>query len=570
MALSSALFTGLSGLDVNQARLNVVGNNIANANTVAFKSSRALFKPQFYVTESGGTPPNEHIGVSNPSQRGLGAQVASIEKDFSAGSIEPTGKPTDMAIDGTGFFVVKGDKQSYTRDGSFSLNAANELVTSAGEFVQGYSADKDGNVQAGVLSNLTIPLGTTTTAQATGNVTLEGNLNANGAVANGASVLTSQLVTTAAATAPTGASLLTDLRDTGSGATLYNVGDTLTLAGEKGGRGLPAATLDVTAATTVDDLRNFFNGGLGIDTTVPAIAGNPTPGATLEVDATDPNSARLVVTGNTGTENTLALTGTAFSSTSGTAPMTFADGTNAAGFASNPAGESVHTSFVGYDSLGTPVTVDVTATLESKTSAGNTWRFYVQSGDDTDQSLVVGNGTLTFGTDGKLLDSTGTTITLDRVNTGASTPTTIDLDFSNMTSLTASDSQLVMTAQDGSPLGTLNSYSIGADGTITGAFSNGKTKSLGQIAIATFDNPNGLVDNGGNKFTEGPNSGVAVVAAPLTLGAGAVRSGALEASNVDISKEFINMIISSTGFSASSRVISTSDQLITELLNSAR
>jgi flagellar hook protein FlgE len=139
-----------------------------------------------------------------------------------------------------------------------------------------------------------------------------------------------------------------------------------------------------------------------------------------------------------------------------------------------------------------------------------------------------------------------------------------------MTSLTASDSQLVMTAQDGSPLGTLNSYSIGADGTITGAFSNGKTQSLGQIAIATFDNPNGLVDNGGNKFTEGPNSGLAVVAAPLTLGGGAIRSGALEASNVDISKEFINMILSSTGFSASSRVISTSDQLITELLNSAR
>jgi flagellar hook protein FlgE len=570
MALSSALFTGLSGLDVNQARLNVVGNNIANANTVAFKSSRALFKPQFYVTEGGGTPPSAEFGGTNPSQRGLGAQVAAIEKDFSPGSIDPTGKPTDMAIDGSGFFVVKSDKQSYTRDGSFSLNGSNELVTSAGEFVQGYAADKDGNIQAGALSNLTIPLGTTTTAQATGNVTLEGNLNANGAVANGASVLSSQAMTTVAATAPVAGTLLTDLRDTSSGATLYNVGDTLTLAGDKGGRGLPPATLDVTPATTLGDLQTFFNGGLGIDTTVPAVPGNPTPGTTIDLDGTDPNSVHLVVTGNTGSENALALTGTAFSSSSGSAPMTFADGTNAAGFASNPTGESVHTSFVGYDSLGTPVTVDVTAALESKTSAGNTWRFYVQSGDDTDTNLVVGNGTLTFGTDGKLLDSTGTTVTLDRVNTGASTPTTINLDFNNMTSLTASDSQLVMTAQDGSPLGTLNSYSIGADGTITGAFSNGKTKSLGQVAIATFDNPNGLVDNGGNKFTEGPNSGVAVVAAPLTLGGGAIRSGALEASNVDISKEFINMIISSTGFSASSRVISTSDQLITELLNSAR
>jgi flagellar hook protein FlgE len=139
-----------------------------------------------------------------------------------------------------------------------------------------------------------------------------------------------------------------------------------------------------------------------------------------------------------------------------------------------------------------------------------------------------------------------------------------------MTSLTSSDSQLVMSNQDGSPIGSLSSFSIGADGTITGAFTNGKTQTLGQVAVANFDNPNGLVDDGGNKFSEGPNSGVAVISAPLSLGAGAIRSGALEASNVDISKEFINMIISSTGFSASSRVISTSDQLLTELLNSAR
>src|SRR5436190_6774060 len=102
MALTSTLFTGLSGLDVNQTRLNVVGNNIANVNTIAFKSSRALFKPQFYVTDSGGTPPGGDFGGTNPSQRGLGAVVASIEKDFTNGSIEPTGKPTDLALDGAG------------------------------------------------------------------------------------------------------------------------------------------------------------------------------------------------------------------------------------------------------------------------------------------------------------------------------------------------------------------------------------------------------------------------------------------------------------------------------------
>ena len=98
----------------------------------------------------------------------------------------------------------------------------------------------------------------------------------------------------------------------------------------------------------------------------------------------------------------------------------------------------------------------------------------------------------------------------------------------------------------------------------------GKTRALAQVAVATFDNPNGLIDNGGNLLTEGANSGVAVVSEPMTLGAGAIRAGSLEMSNVDISKEFINMIISSTGFSAASRVITTSDQLLTELLNSAR
>src|SRR5947209_7212001 len=104
MALSSALFTGLSGLDVNQTRLNVVGNNIANVNTVGFKASHALFKPQFYVTDAAGSPATKQFGGTNPSQRGLGATVAAIEKDFAPGSIEPTGKATDFAIDGDGFF----------------------------------------------------------------------------------------------------------------------------------------------------------------------------------------------------------------------------------------------------------------------------------------------------------------------------------------------------------------------------------------------------------------------------------------------------------------------------------
>src|SRR5213079_205412 len=129
MGLTSTLFTGLSGLDVNQTKLNVVGNNIANVNTVAFMASRALFKPQFYVTDQPGSPSTGVFGGENPSQRGLGAVVSSIEKDFSNGAIEPTGRATDLAIDGDGFFVVQGKEQKYTRDGTFTLNQANQMVT---------------------------------------------------------------------------------------------------------------------------------------------------------------------------------------------------------------------------------------------------------------------------------------------------------------------------------------------------------------------------------------------------------------------------------------------------------
>ena len=574
MALTSALFTGLSGLDVNQTRLNVVGNNIANVNTVAFKRSRVLFKPQFYITDRGGAGPSDGFGGANPSQRGLGATVAAVEKDFTTGAIEPTGKMTDLAVDGEGFFVVQGEEQRFTRDGSFNLNSSNQLVTTSGDFVQGYGVDDNGNIVTGSLQNLSIPIGTTTLSKPTENATLEGNLNGGGDAATGASILTSQLITTVGGgAAPDANTLLSNVAAVDAPATpLIANGETFTLRGSRGGRELAQATFTTSATTTVGDFLNFVRQGMEIDATV-ADDGNPatpTAGVAVEADAATANAARLVVTGNLGGENALSLGGTALINSGGKAPFLFADGTNAAGVASNPTGESVHTSFITYDSLGTPLSIDLTAVLESKSDTGNTWRFFATSGDNQGPEPVLGSGTVTFDGEGRLIDSTGTALTIDRTGTGAVTPLSVQLDFSQMTSLTSRESELVMTEQDGSPIGTLNSYSIGAEGLITGSYSNGLTQTLGQVAMAMFSNPQGLVDEGGNQYTAGANSGLPVVTAPLTLGAGSIRSGALELSNVDLSEEFINLIISSTGFSASSRVITTSDQLINELLNSAR
>jgi len=230
------------------------------------------------------------------------------------------------------------------------------------------------------------------------------------------------------------------------------------------------------------------------------------------------------------------------------------------------------------------VTVDVTAYLEEKTDAGSTWRFIAASPENT-RSLqfdpaatgatafygsILSSGTMTFDNTGQLVGSTGNSIALDRSDTGATANQNVLLDFKKMSSLSAKKSTFVMDNQNGNGTGIINGFGIGTDGVITGTFSNGQTRALGQVGIAMFDNPAGLVDQGSNLYIAGGNSGDPAITAPTELNSGAIRSGTLELSNVDLSREFINLIISSTGFTAASRVITTSDQLITELLNTTR
>ncbi|GIW76184.1 MAG: hypothetical protein KatS3mg104_1247 [Phycisphaerae bacterium] len=574
MALTSALFTGLSGLNVNQTRLNVVGNNIANANTVAFKSSRALFAPQFYVTDRAGGPPNADFGGANPSQRGLGATVTAIEKDFSQGTLETTGKLTDLAIDGNGFFIIEGEELRYTRDGAFTLNANNQLVTQRGDYVMGYAADENGTIIEGQLTRLSTPTDSIMQAQPTSRVTMQGNLNPDGDLSTGASVLTSPTtIDIGTGLPPTTATLLSNVSLDGS-TPLFNgtTPDTLTIEGTKGGRTLSELSFELTPTSTVQDLLDFINQGLQIKTDEPGPPGFP-PGATLLPDG------RITIIGQPGTENALSLSGTGFRSTNPAMTLSFAPDAT-----SNPVGESVTTSFEVYDSLGTPVSVNVTAYLVSKDDTGSTWNFIASSPENTRAQTfvpggtgptayygaIISSGTLKFDTEGTLIETTGANITLDRSDTGAVPAQNVTLDFSALTGLSANKSSLVMDNQDGFATGTINGFGISPDGIITGTYSNGQNKVLGRLAIAQFDNPAGLIDEGGNVFAPGGNSGTPIISGPLEFNGGAIRSGTLELSNVDLSREFINMIISSTGFTAASRVISTSDQLLTELLNTTR
>jgi flagellar hook protein FlgE len=184
-------------------------------------------------------------------------------------------------------------------------------------------------------------------------------------------------------------------------------------------------------------------------------------------------------------------------------------------------------------------------------------------------SRIVGLSEVTFDSDGTLLTSTSQTLSIVRDN-GANSPLTISLDFNSDTyavsSLSDTASNLAAVFQNGSPIGTLSNFSIAEDGRIAGSFTNGLTRTIGQVAIAKFTNPEGLVDAGDNLYRSGPNSGAAFITRPREFGTGRLVGSALEQSNVDLSQEFINMILASTGYSAASRVITTTDELINQLL----
>ncbi len=558
MGLTSALYTGLTGLNASQFRLDVIGDNIANLNTTGFKGSRTLFQTQFSRTISAGTKPDGTQGGTNPMQIGLGAAVGAVQRSFTPGSVETTGVPSDLAIEGDGFFVLRTpeNERVFTRDGSFSLSADSRLISADGFFVQGFSVNRNFELIPGALGDLSIPLGTLTTARATAAVQLEGTLNSSGIVATQGSILRSQVLHDAANNPITGATALTVVKNPGGAALLAN-GDVITVNGVKrGGRNVPGESFIVgTTGVTVNDLLSWLDEVIGIDTTA-GVAGSP--GVAVTADG------RLEVRGNAGTENKLEIaSGTLISNGATQLPFTFNEVQTANG-------ESAHTTFVVYDSIGTPITVDLTMVLENRTTGSSTWRFYATSADDSDVKFDVGTGSVTFDANGQFVKSPENSIVIDRADTGASDPLPLQLNLQRLSGLNVAKSSLVMGFQDGFATGTLLDYSIGQDGVITGTFTNGLNQTIGQIALATFSNPEGLLARSNSVFFIGPNSGEARITTPLSMGAGKVSSGSLELSNVDLSREFINLITSSTAFSAASRVISTSDQLLQELLLVAR
>ncbi|QAY60070.1 flagellar hook protein FlgE [Microbacterium protaetiae] len=172
-----SLYSGISGLRSHQTMLDVTGNNIANVNTAGFKASAVQFQDSLSQLVQNSTLPQRDSGGSNPAQVGLGVQVAGIKTNFTQGSTQSTGVPTDLMIAGDGFFVVRsGAETRYTRNGGFSFDSSARLVTADGALVQGWTA-QNGTIQEGqALGDITLPVGATLPATATTTAAVAGNL----------------------------------------------------------------------------------------------------------------------------------------------------------------------------------------------------------------------------------------------------------------------------------------------------------------------------------------------------------------------------------------------------------
>ena len=554
MSLSMSLFTGFTGLRNHQQMLDIVGNNIANVNTLGFKKSRILFSDALNQFLQTGSRPTDLQGGTNPFQVGLGVKVNSIDRNWNQGSLQNTGITTDLALQGPGLFILKSSGTNlYTRAGSFQFDADGRLVSSQnGAIVQGKIA-VDGKVPPGnnledivIDKNLRIP------AVATTEIKWGGNLESDSALTRTENVIQK-------------GNIDSDLPGPFTvNTTVYNdFGDAYNLQ----------LTYTKTANPNEYDLSwEVFNSD---DPPVSVGSGNISP-----IQFVDDGSGNFVMSDASkalfdGVNNRVNITAEnldfVFDSTSSTQNSTPTTLSISADEDRDP--NIVSGSINAFDSLGTSHLVTVKFTK----IGDNQWMWVASvPGTDTASGTEASlTGTVVFNDDGSIspgnISPTDPTLTFDPA--GGAKTLNIKLNFGNAfdgVTQTSSDSKILALNQDGAASAALNDIQIDQYGNIQGIFSNGTSRTLAQLMIANFTNVESLASEGENMFSAQPNSGDVIIS---TLGAESgtsVQSGALEQSNVDLSEEFTQMIIAQRGFQANTRVITTADTLLQETINLVR
>ncbi len=446
MAILTSLYAGISGINANGASLSVIGNNIANVNTVGFKASRASFADVLSQSLA---------GSSGRTQIGRGSYLSDVSPMFTQGSLEATSSGLDLGIDGDGFFLVKDTAGAtyYTRAGQFNVNKDGFMGNSEGLLLQGYQVDANGAI-SGTIDNIDVS-STSTPPNATSSARITANLDSReSAIGTGFNI--------------------NDLTNTYHFSTSMSVYDSLgnehlvtvyftkvyeDTAGGTGNYWQWNAVADGVSGTAV-----MARGYLQFDQSGALVAENV---ADMDIDPTDPAGLNL--------------------------PAAFSD-----------------FDFTG----GVAQSQSITFDFGTGTAVGG-------SGLD---------GTTQFG----------------------------------------SVSSTLFQSQDGYASGSLKSLSINQNGVISGLYTNGQTRTLGQVVLGIFNNPHGLTKMGKNLYGESYDSGQPIIGAPNAGGRGRLLSNSLELSNVDLAEEFIKLITAQRGFQANSRVITATDEMLAELVNLKR
>lgn len=499
-----SLYSGVAGLKTHQTKMDVIGNNIANTNTVGFKSSSVNFSDTYYQMVSSASGANAELGTAgtNAKQIGLGSMVAAIQTNITdQGGPSTTNRALDVAINGDSFLIVRsGTETLFTKSGALNIDEAGNLYcTTNGATVQGWLADADGNIIKDTVQDLAVMSAANQyyAPEATGAVTLTGNIDPNDT--NVASTAEGEVVTFS----------------------FYdNIGDSYMVK------------LSVKKAENQN------------------VAGQVIYDVRVE-DVYDSNSNSIFVQKND--DGTYSATG---------ASVTFG---------------------------GQTVTIDATSlnttTGEFKLAeANNLQNLYFNNNTGEFSSVTTRNNTtyneksINFSIIGlsNNTNTSGTNSTFPQYN-AASDSGGVEIYFDNLTQYSqGGTSKLSYTKGDvngydaGNKAGKMIGITIDQEGKIYGTYDNGMKKCLAQMAVATFSNPSGLESMGNSLFAASLNSGeFDGIGEEISL-SGSFTVGALEMSNVDLANEFTQMITTQRGFQANSRIITTSDTMLEELVNLKR
>ena len=585
---------GLSGLNASSTALDVIGNNISNSSTVGFKAANAHFADVYATMMSG-------VGGS---QVGIGTSVMGIQQEFAQGNVSSTKNPLDIAINGDGFFRMSTDGAiTYSRNGQFHADKNGYIVDDKMRKLTGYPSNPEGKVIVSAPTELKIDAGDLSPRK-TGPIdkgmgvvdlsTYSASLGLDGSVAihGGGAYPTAPAMPTVADYEHSWGRSVRDSTGKDHYLQVFAVKTAMGAVAAPPAAAVPETwtlhfALDGQGLTQTQDLS--FDKATGTQGTVPAVLTLPTvnTGGTAGEVKVDFNNTHLgavysggvasLATAETGIEAGVRANFN-LDSRSAARSWQYADNSVASRTKSpDPTDYNWSTSTAVYDSLGNAHTLTFFAV---KTENPREWEMHFTVDGTRDSNVTTTNPILRFDSNGKLEESCrfmGVSINLDKVMSdlstpenplinSASTPLEFNIDFKG-TSEYGHPFGVNSLEQDGYTAGRLIGVSVSKDGVVSGNYTNGKTREMGQVVLARFTDPNGLLSLGGNQWAETYTSGAPLVGAPNSSRLGTLQSSSVEESNTDLTVELVKMIVQQRNYQANAQTIKTQDQILQTLVN---